>query len=92
MADLLGNRFYGLDEDSDEWMDVLSPRIQSPGKMADYEIRYNKFSKQKPDEGKIDDFYDALFESEYNDKPFYAIGRSIYSKSLSYLTFVNIFV
>lgn len=33
-VDSLGNRFFGL-KSEDEWIDVLSPRIQQNGKMSD---------------------------------------------------------
>lgn len=33
-VDSLGNRFFGL-KSEDEWIDVLSPRIQQSGKMSD---------------------------------------------------------
>ena len=39
-VDSFGNRFFGLNAGEDEWLDVLSPRIQMCGKMVDKKLCY----------------------------------------------------
>lgn len=56
MEDSRGNKYFGLDQYSDEWFDVLSPRIQAQDKMTDAK----QWSSMVLDEG-IEDFYDSIF-------------------------------
>jgi hypothetical protein len=76
-----------LGENFDEWFDALSPRIQANGQMTNI----NEYSSIYSDEA-IDDFYDVLFENEYNEAPFYAIARLMRTKSTSHLVFINTFI
>lgn len=58
-VDSHGNRYYGLLPGQDEWMQVLSPRIQMNGKMVCKKLCYFSY---KSDELIPDDQYDILFE------------------------------
>jgi hypothetical protein len=88
-VDSQGNKFFGLGISEDEWIDVLSSRIQKCGKMADTKLCYYTATSE---EILLDDSYDILFEEEYKQNPFYGIMRVISCKSLSFIKFVDTFV
>jgi hypothetical protein len=53
-----GNFYFGLDINEDEWMDILSGRIQPPGTMVNKKLCYYSATCE---EIIIDDSYETLF-------------------------------
>ena len=70
-------------------MDIYSFRIQKPGTLSNKKLCYYTYTC---DEALPDDTYEILFLKEYKEKPFHGIMRSIWTRSLSYIGFMNTFV
>ncbi len=79
----MGQRYDGLGPNEDDWIDVLSYRLQKPGKMV-RELCYYSHIAEEP---LVDDTYDLLFEKEYEEAPFWGIMRCTFTRSTSYLNF-----
>lgn len=76
--DAEGRKYFGWGANEDEWLDIMSPRIQKPHTMHK---RLCYYSSTVTNEYFMDDSYDILYLEDYKAKPFYAVLRSILNKS-----------
>jgi hypothetical protein len=86
--DAEGRKYFGWGANEDEWLDVMSPRIQRPHTMHKRLCYYS--SSGAPEY--FDDSYDIIYIEDYKVKPFYACLRVVCIKSQTFLSLFNEFV
>lgn len=89
MTDSEGNKYFGLGMSEDFITDIYSVCIQKPGTMTQKKFCYYTSYCEEP---LPDDTYEILFLKQYQEKPFHAVMRNIFTRSVSFIEFVNAFV